>query len=100
MPTITAIILFLLALAAQAWLSGLRPFWPGLVLPVLLEVLLLLTMAGYRESYGHWQPDPVQAFLQGSVPALALLIVWAGIRLWRHRWAQGELSRMQAQDLG
>ena len=100
MPTITAIVVFLLALALQAWLSGLRPFWPGLVLPALHEGLILLTMLGYRESYGTWQAQPLEVFLQGSAPAAVLLILWAGARLWRGRWERDGLRRMQAQDLG
>ena len=100
MPTVTAMILFLLALAVQAWASGLRPFWPGLVLPALHEALVLLTMAGYREYYGYWQSQPLEVFLQGSVPAAALLILWAGVRLWKRGWAQRELRRMQGQGLG
>ena len=100
MPTITAIAVFLLALALQAWLSGLRPLWPGLVLPALHELLVLLTMAGYRQAYEVWQPDPAGAFLQGSIPAIALLILWAGVRLWKRHWETDQLRRMQVQDLG
>ena len=99
MPTVTAMILFLLALAVQAWASGLRPFWPGLVLPALHEALVLLTMLSYHEYYGYWQYQPVEVFLLGSVPAAALLILWAGARLWKKRWEAGQLRRMQAQDL-
>ena len=39
------------------------------MLPALHEGLILLTMLGYRESYGTWQAQPLEVFLQGSAPS-------------------------------
>ena len=47
MPGINGMLVFLLALAVQVCVSGLRPFWAGLILPALYEGLIWVTMAGY-----------------------------------------------------
>lgn len=44
-----------------------------------------MTMAGYAQVYGRWQPEPLRVFLEASVPAAALLVVWLGIRCWSGR---------------
>lgn len=59
MPGINGMLVFLLALAVQVCVSGLRPFWAGLILPALYEGLIWVTMAGYAQVYGRWQPEPV-----------------------------------------
>lgn len=85
MPGINGMLVFLLALAVQVCVSGLRPFWAGLILPALYEGLIWVTMAGYAQVYGRWQPEPLRVFLEASVPAAALLVVWVGIRCWSGR---------------
>ena len=91
MPGINGMLVFLLALAVQVCVSGLRPFWAGLILPALYEGLIWVTMAGYAQVYGRWQPEPLRVFLEASVPAAALLVVWLGIRCWSGRRHSGSV---------
>ena len=98
MPTVTAVILFLLALAVQAWASGLRPFWPGLVLPGLTFLYSLLMVLGAVAFNGEFPWGPILAcLLLGNIPTIVLLaIYWAAREKLR---VKDQIDKMNIDDL-
>ena len=105
-----AVVLLIAAavIALQVYLSRRQAWWPGLVLPVLWFVYILLmtvaAVAGYAQAYG--EPLPLSAGLvwsallslvQANIPTYVLLAVYFFCRSGRRRRKQ--LDRMQVQDL-
>ena len=92
----------------EVFLAKRKSRWPGLVLPVLWFVYLLLmsvaAVAGYAQAYG--EPLPLSAGLvwsallslvQANIPIYVLLAVYFFCRSGRRRRKQ--LDKMQVQDL-
>ena len=94
--------------ALEVFLAKRKSRWPGLVMPVLWFVYILLmtvaAVAGYARAYG--EPLPLSAGLvwsallslvQANIPTYVLLAVYFFCRSGRRRRKQ--LDKMQVQDL-
>ncbi len=100
MPTIIVIILMVLAVLLQMYLSRKPTRWPGLVLPIiafLFSLLYPLNMADFGGDRGTLIARMLLVWLIGNVPTLILLAIYFAARgkLRRAR----ELNKMDAQDL-
>lgn len=96
------------ACALEVFLAKRKSRWPGLVLPVLWFVYLLLmtvaAVAGYAPAYG--EPLPLSAGLvwsallslvQANIPTYVLLAVYWFCR--RRRKRREDVEKMKIQDL-
>ena len=102
------IVVLAICIALEVYLAKRKSRWPGLVMPVLWFVYILLmtvaAVAGYAQAYG--EPLPLSAGLvwsallslvQANIPTYVLLAVYFFCRSGRRRKKQ--LDRMQVQDL-
>lgn len=83
MRTVIVIVLMILAVLLQMYLSRLPKRWPGLVLPViafLLSLLYPLNMAGPGGDRGALMAQLLLVWLIANVPTLILLAIYFGAR--------------------
>ncbi|HIS67233.1 MAG TPA: hypothetical protein IAC18_06685 [Candidatus Scatomorpha merdipullorum] len=100
MRTAIVIVLMLLAVLLQMYLSRLPKRWPGLVLPIiafLLSLLYPLNMAGPGGDRGALMAQLLLVWLIANVPTLILLAIYLGSR--RRMGRSRERMKMDAQDL-
>lgn len=95
------IVLMVLAVVLQMYLSRKPARWPGLVLPIiafLFSLLYLLNMADFGGDREALIAQMLIVWLIANVPTLILLAIYFAARC-RLRRAR-EFDRMHAQDIG
>ena len=100
MRTAIVIVLTVLAVLLQMYLSRLPKRWPGLVLPIiafLLSLLYPLNMAGPGGDRGALMAQLLLVWLIANVPTLILLAIYFGSR--RRMGRSRERTKMDSQDL-
>ena len=100
MRTAIVIVLTVLAVLLQMYLSRLPKRWPGLVLPIiafLFSLLYPLNMAGLGGDRGALMAQLLLVWLIANVPTLILLAIYFGSR--RRMGRSRERTKMDSQHL-
>lgn len=91
--------IFILFLGLQFLLSRTRPFWPGLILPLLTALYSLMLCVNLTDA-GDLLQNLLAIFtvlLLGNIPTVLLLAIYYLAR--RKYWKKNQLEKMRAQDL-